>query len=126
MGHHVAVDRDPVTHDPGGFSRPTGSRLSRPGERDLGPDRLARERTVLRIHVMPMEAEEHAGLGGSPRVLKLVDGKTVGHNEVQLISGLITGPRQVQILDMRYNLLRSQALTPRLSREFIEKLLGET
>ncbi|MFF7252719.1 helix-turn-helix domain-containing protein [Streptomyces microflavus] len=80
----------------------------------------------VEIQVMPMEAEEHAGLGGSHRVLKLVDGKTVGLNEVQLISGLISDPRQVQILDMRYNLLRSQALTPRLSREFIEKLLGET
>ncbi|SBV03521.1 Helix-turn-helix domain-containing protein [Streptomyces sp. Ncost-T6T-1] len=80
----------------------------------------------VEIQVMPMEAEEHAGLGGSHRVLKLMDGKTVGLNEVQLISGLISDPRQVQILDMRYNLLRSQALTPRLSREFIEKLLGET
>ncbi len=70
--------------------------------------------------------EEHAGLGGSHRILKLKDGKTVGLNEIQLISGLITDPRQVQILEMRYNLIRSQALTPRLSREFIEKLLGET
>ncbi|MFI1246143.1 helix-turn-helix domain-containing protein [Streptomyces anulatus] len=80
----------------------------------------------VEIQVMPMEAEEHAGLGGSHRILKLKDGKTVGLNEVQLISGLITDPRQVQILEMRYNLIRSQALTPRLSREFIEKLLGET
>lgn len=80
----------------------------------------------VEIQVMPMEAEEHAGLGGSHRILKLKDGKTVGLNEVQLISGLISDPRQVQILEMRYNLLRSQALTPRLSREFIEKLLGET
>ncbi|MFJ7411905.1 helix-turn-helix domain-containing protein [Streptomyces sp. NPDC098077] len=80
----------------------------------------------VEIQVMPMEAEEHAGLGGSHRILKLRDGKAVGLNEVQLISGLIADPRQVQILEMRYNLIRSQALTPRLSREFIEKLLGET
>ncbi|MDQ0986404.1 helix-turn-helix transcriptional regulator [Streptomyces sp. V2I9] len=80
----------------------------------------------VEIQVMPMEAEEHAGLGGSHEVIKLKDGKAVGHNEVQLISGLITDPRQVQILEMRYNLIRSQGLTPRLSREFIEKLLGET
>lgn len=69
------------------------------------------------------------GLGSrrfTHRILKLKDGRTVGHNEVQLISGLITNPREVQILEMRYNLIRSQALTPRLSREFIEKLLGET
>ncbi|MET9928214.1 MULTISPECIES: helix-turn-helix transcriptional regulator [unclassified Streptomyces] len=80
----------------------------------------------VEVQVMPMEAEEHAGLGGSHEVIKLKDGKAVGHNEVQLISGLISDPRQVQILEMRYNLIRSQALTPRLSREFIEKLLGET
>ncbi|AWL90384.1 DNA-binding protein [Streptomyces griseus] len=80
----------------------------------------------VEIQVVPTEAEENAGPGGSHRVLKLGDGKTLGLNEVQLISGLISDPRQVQILDMRYNLLGSQALTPRLSREFIEKLLGET
>lgn len=67
-----------------------------------------------------------SGLGGSHRILKLKDGRTVGHNEVQLISGLITNPREVQILEMRYNLIRAQTLTPRLSREFIEKLLGDT
>ncbi|MFE9241479.1 DNA-binding protein [Streptomyces sp. NPDC007007] len=86
--------------------------------------------TVLRgngkVSAMRKNAEEHAGPGGSHRVRKLVDGKTVGHNEVQLISGLISHPRQVQILDMRDNRIRSQALTSRLSRKFIEKLLGET
>ncbi|MBK3561212.1 DNA-binding protein [Streptomyces sp. MBT56] len=105
---------------------PTGSRPSRSGERQLEHLLELRQLRHVEIQVMPMEAEEHAGLGGSHRILKLKDGKTVGHNEVQLISGLTTDPRQVQILEMRYNLIRSQALTPRLSREFIEKLLGET
>nr|WSW67325.1 helix-turn-helix domain-containing protein [Streptomyces sp. NBC_00995] len=80
----------------------------------------------VEIQVMPTEAEEHAGLGGSHEVLKLSDGSAVGHNEVQLISRLITDPREVQILEMRYGMIRAQALTPRLSRTFIEKLLGET
>ncbi|MFG2598345.1 helix-turn-helix domain-containing protein [Streptomyces sp. NPDC048462] len=80
----------------------------------------------VEIQVMPTETEEHAGLGGSHRVLKLSDGTAVGLNEVQLTSRLITDPKEVQILEMRYGMIRAQALTPRLSRIFIEKLLGET
>ncbi|WP_371776630.1 helix-turn-helix domain-containing protein [Streptomyces sp. NBC_01438] len=80
----------------------------------------------VEIQVMPTETEEHAGLGGSHEVVKLSDGTAVGHNEVQLTSRLISDPKEVQILEMRYGLIRAQALTPRLSRMFIEKLLGET
>ncbi|MFE4828975.1 helix-turn-helix domain-containing protein [Streptomyces sp. NPDC056672] len=80
----------------------------------------------VEIQVMPTEAEEHAGLGGSLQVLKLKDGTTVGHNEVQLISRLISNPKEVQILEMRYGMIRSQALRPRESLAFIEKVLGET
>ncbi|MFF3399798.1 helix-turn-helix domain-containing protein [Streptomyces sp. NPDC002659] len=80
----------------------------------------------VEIQVMPTETEEHSGLDGSHRLLKLSDGTAVGYNEVQLTSRLISDPKEVQILEMRYGLIRSQALTPRLSRAFIEKLLGET
>ncbi|MFG3392028.1 helix-turn-helix domain-containing protein [Streptomyces parvus] len=129
MARQVVFDRRPAplltfVQEEATLRRRTGGRmvLRRQLEHLLEMSQLRH----VEIQVMPMEAEEHAGLGGSHRVLKLMDGKTVGLNEVQLISGLISDPRQVQILDMRYNLLRSQALTPRLSREFIEKLLGET
>ncbi|MEU3058456.1 helix-turn-helix domain-containing protein [Streptomyces griseus] len=129
MARQVVFDRRPAplltfVQEEATLRRRTGGRmvLRRQLEHLLELSQLRH----VEIQVMPMDADEHAGLGGSHQVLKLKDGKTVGHNEVQLISGLITDPRQVQILDMRYNLLRSQALTPRLSREFIEKLLGET
>lgn len=129
MARQVVFDRRPAplltfVQEESTLRRRTGGRmvLRRQLEHML---QLCQLRHV-EIQVMPMEAEEHAGLGGSHRILKLKDGKTFGLNEVQLISGLITDPRQVQILEMRYNLIRSQALTPRLSREFIEKLLGET
>ncbi|AWK09000.1 helix-turn-helix transcriptional regulator [Streptomyces spongiicola] len=79
----------------------------------------------VEVQVMPTETEEHAGLDGSHQVLKLSDGTAVAHNEVQLTSRLISEPREVQILEMRYGLIRSQALTPRLSRSFVEKLWGE-
>ncbi|MFY0509671.1 helix-turn-helix domain-containing protein [Streptomyces anulatus] len=129
MARQVVFDRRPAplltfVQEESTLRRRTGGRmvLRRQLEHLLELSQLRH----VEIQVMPMEAEEHAGLGGSHRILKLKDGKTVGLNEVQLISGLISDPRQVQILEMRYNLIRSQALTPRLSREFIEKLLGET
>ncbi|MFI8853234.1 helix-turn-helix domain-containing protein [Streptomyces sp. NPDC053499] len=78
------------------------------------------------IQVMPTVCEEHAGMTGGHRVLKFADGKTLGYAEAQLTSRLISDPKEVQILEMRYGMLRSQALTPRESLAFIEKALGET
>ncbi|WP_326671846.1 helix-turn-helix domain-containing protein [Streptomyces sp. NBC_01257] len=104
--------------------RPTGGRMVLRGQLE----RML-ELSMLRhveIQVMPTDTEEHAGLDGSHRVLKLKDGTAVAHNEVQLTSRLISDPKEVQILEMRYGLILAQALTPRLSRAFIEKLLGET
>ncbi|MEU2395570.1 helix-turn-helix transcriptional regulator [Streptomyces sp. NPDC007369] len=80
----------------------------------------------VEIQVMPTAVEEHAGLAGSLQLMRLKGGTTVGHNEVQLVSRLITDPKEVQILDMRYGMIRAQALTPRESLTFIEKVLGET
>ncbi|MFJ1562631.1 helix-turn-helix domain-containing protein [Streptomyces erythrochromogenes] len=86
---------------------------------------VGRLRTV-EIQVMPIAVEEHSGLASSFKVMRLRDGTTVGHNEVQLASRLITEPKEVQLLDMRYGMIRAQALTPRASLTFIEKVLGET
>ncbi|MFD7085761.1 helix-turn-helix domain-containing protein [Streptomyces sp. NPDC059918] len=80
----------------------------------------------VEIQVMPIAVEEHAALAASFKVMRLRDGTTVGHNDVQMASRLITDPKEVQILDMRYGLIRAQALTPRESLQFIEKVLGET
>ncbi|KAA0942795.1 helix-turn-helix domain-containing protein [Streptomyces apricus] len=79
----------------------------------------------VEIQVMPTDCEDHAGMAGSIRLLKLRSGKTLGHTEAQLHSRLISDPRDVQILEMRYGMIRAQALTPRESLVFIEKLLGE-
>ncbi|WP_030772061.1 MULTISPECIES: helix-turn-helix domain-containing protein [unclassified Streptomyces] len=80
----------------------------------------------VEIQVMPIGVEEHSGLAASFKVMRLNDGTTVGHNEGQLAHRLITEPKEVQILDMRYGMIRAQALTPRASLTFIEKVLGET
>jgi transcriptional regulator with XRE-family HTH domain len=80
----------------------------------------------VQIQVMPTDREDHAGMGGQLQLLKLRDGTTVGHWEAQLSNRLISNPKEVQILEMRYGIIRAQALTPRESLAFIEKLRGET
>lgn len=50
----------------------------------------------------------------------------MGHHEIQLSSRLVSDATEVQILEMRYGIIRAQALTPRESMTFIKKLLGET
>jgi transcriptional regulator with XRE-family HTH domain len=78
------------------------------------------------IQVMPNDREVHAGMAGELRLLKLSDGSTVGYSEAQLTSRVITQPTEVQILELRYGIIRAQALTPRESLAFIEKVLGDT
>ncbi|MFD7303212.1 helix-turn-helix transcriptional regulator [Streptomyces pharetrae] len=78
------------------------------------------------LQVLPMSHEENSGLAGSFRLLRLRDGTTVGHVEVQHISRVLVDPKEVQLLDMRYGTIRAQALSPRESMALIEKALGET
>jgi hypothetical protein len=77
------------------------------------------------IQIMPLGRESNAGVDCPFRVLRLKDGSTVGYNEVQLISRAIAEPKLVQVLDIRYGMSRSQALTPQESLTFIEKILGD-
>jgi transcriptional regulator with XRE-family HTH domain len=104
--------------------RPIGGRMvmRRQLERLLEVGRLGN----VDLQVLPLDREDNAGLAGSFRLLRLQDGSAVGHSEVQLISRVITDPKEVQILDIRYGIIRAQALAPRESLAFIEKVLGET
>ncbi|MFF4754571.1 helix-turn-helix domain-containing protein [Streptomyces sp. NPDC002514] len=86
---------------------------------------IGRRRNV-EIQVMPTDREDHAGLAGSLQLLRLKEGDTVAHNEVQLTSRLISLPKEIQIFEVRYGAIRAQALTPRESLAFIGKVLGET
>ncbi|WP_336110341.1 helix-turn-helix domain-containing protein [Streptomyces sp. PTD9-10] len=79
----------------------------------------------VEIQVMPMHREDHAGMGGPFWLAKLRNGKTLGHSEGQLYSRLFSDPKEVQILEMRYGMIRAQALTPPESRAFIKNVLGE-
>ncbi|MEV7124629.1 helix-turn-helix transcriptional regulator [Streptomyces sp. NPDC093260] len=77
------------------------------------------------IQVMPTDTDDHAGLSGSIQLMRLREGNTVAHTEAQLTSHLMSHPKQVQILDARCGIIRSQALTPAKSLTVIKKVLAE-
>ncbi|MFG2284873.1 helix-turn-helix domain-containing protein [Streptomyces sp. NPDC048595] len=80
----------------------------------------------VEIQVMPTEREDHAGMMGHVQLLKLRDGSTVGYSEAHLTSRVVVHPKEVQVLELRYGIIRSQALSPRESLAFIKELRGET
>ncbi|MEW2165040.1 helix-turn-helix transcriptional regulator [Streptomyces sp. NPDC007084] len=111
-------------HDEAALRRPVGGKmvLRRQLEQLL---QIGQMRNV-EIQVLPMASEENAGLDGPFHLLRLKEGATVGHSDIQLVSRLISDRREIQILELRYGIIRAQALTPRESLAYIEKLLGET
>ncbi|MEU9632956.1 helix-turn-helix transcriptional regulator [Streptomyces tendae] len=80
----------------------------------------------VELQVMPMDHEEHAGLAGGIEVLKFEDGSMVERSQAVANGRPVTEPRQLRILELRYGIIRTQALTPRETASFIEQLLGET
>ncbi|MFJ4907795.1 helix-turn-helix domain-containing protein [Streptomyces sp. NPDC093249] len=86
---------------------------------------LIGQRRNVEIQVMPTESEDNAGVNGPFTVVTRKDGKKFLYVEAQNTSSLATDPEQTVLAAARYGIIRSQALTPRESLEFIEKLLGE-
>ncbi|MBT2488660.1 helix-turn-helix transcriptional regulator [Streptomyces sp. ISL-96] len=80
----------------------------------------------VEIQVMPTDREDHAGMGGQLLLLEPKNGPKVAHTEVQQFSRVTTDRTAVRTLEARYGIIRAQALTPRESLAFIEKVLGET
>ncbi|MFH8339118.1 DUF5753 domain-containing protein [Streptomyces sp. AM6-12] len=78
------------------------------------------------LQVLPLGSEENSGLDGPFRLLKLKDGATVTLSEAAFISRMFCNPKETNLGDMRYGIIRAQALTPRQSLALIDKVLGET
>ncbi|WP_177328101.1 helix-turn-helix domain-containing protein [Streptomyces atratus] len=85
---------------------------------------IGRKRNV-EIQVMPTDREDHGALGGPFTLIDTVQGQRIAYAEAQGDSRLYTGQAKVRQLEARYGIIRSQALTPRESSEFVQKLLGE-
>ncbi|MEU6237247.1 helix-turn-helix transcriptional regulator [Kitasatospora sp. NPDC047058] len=77
------------------------------------------------VQILPLDRTEHAGMGGSFKLLTPKGRPQTGYIEVQTSSRLITDQDEVRIMNARYGTLRAQALTPHESLSLIEKMLGE-
>ncbi|WAL97311.1 helix-turn-helix domain-containing protein [Streptomyces sp. Je 1-369] len=103
--------------------RPLGGRMVLRGqlERLLEVGQLRN----VSLQVMPIDLEEHAGVDGSITMLKFGDGTAVGRSPGVAAGRPVDDPRQFRVLELRYGMVRAQALTPKESLAFIEQLLGE-
>ena len=87
---------------------------------------LTGQRRNVEIQVMPNDREEHAALSGSFTLIETEKGRRISYVDAHKGSRLYTDRQTVKEMDDRYGILRAQALTPRESLSFVEKLLGET
>ncbi|MEU7402091.1 helix-turn-helix transcriptional regulator [Streptomyces sp. NPDC044948] len=86
---------------------------------------LVGQKRNVEIQIMPLDLEECAGVDGAFTVVTRDDGKKFAYTEAQGSSTLQTDPQQAALAAARYGIIRSQALTPRESLGFVERLLGE-
>ncbi|WP_328312265.1 helix-turn-helix domain-containing protein [Streptomyces sp. NBC_00442] len=80
----------------------------------------------VELQVMPTSRGDHPGTAGMIEVLKFGNGSAVGRGDGKFGGRPISDPCQLRILELRYGIIRAQALTPGESRAFIERVLGET
>ncbi|WP_200303330.1 helix-turn-helix domain-containing protein [Streptomyces adelaidensis] len=76
------------------------------------------------LQVMPTDREEHSAMQGLIEVLKFGDGTALGRSEGAFSGRPVSDPKDLRILELRYGMIRAQALPPRESLAFIEQALG--
>lgn len=103
--------------------RPLGGRAVMRGQ--LEQVLLCGRRRNVEIQVMPTDLEEHAGREGPFTLIETCEGRRIAYVEGYKDSRLHTERRAARELEEQYGVLRAQALTPRASVAFVEKLLGE-
>ncbi|MCP9208240.1 helix-turn-helix domain-containing protein [Streptomyces sp. NEAU-Y11] len=86
---------------------------------------LIGEKRNVEIQVMPLSREDNAGVDGPLTLMTPKGGEQLAYVECQGQSTLLTDRDEVHAMAARYGIIRAQALTPRESATFIEKLLGE-
>ncbi|GKQ34112.1 transcriptional regulator [Streptomyces sp. A012304] len=85
---------------------------------------IGQQRNV-EVQIMPLDREDNAGVDGGFTLYMRKGGEQVGYLETQGRSTLVTDREEVRVLAARYGIIRAQALAPRESLSYIEKLLGE-
>ncbi|WP_342775373.1 helix-turn-helix transcriptional regulator [Streptomyces tateyamensis] len=86
---------------------------------------LVGQRRTVEIQVMPLSRPQNAGLAGPFTLIETKDGRRVAYVEVQNVSHVHAERHLVRGLEVKYGILRAQALTPQESMGFVERLLGE-
>ncbi|GAA3367595.1 helix-turn-helix transcriptional regulator [Streptomyces sannanensis] len=76
------------------------------------------------IQIMPANSEQHACLAGPLQLLETSNGRWLAYSEGQENGRLISDPKEVSKLQMRYARLRSQALSPKDSVGLLEQMRG--
>ncbi|MEU9762510.1 helix-turn-helix transcriptional regulator [Streptomyces sp. NPDC047985] len=80
----------------------------------------------VEIQVMPIARWNHPGTGGRIQVLKFGDGTAVGRTDDEFGGRPVSSPKHLRILELRYGIIRSEALSARESLAFIKRMLEET
>ncbi|WP_171076142.1 helix-turn-helix transcriptional regulator [Streptomyces sp. YIM 121038] len=84
---------------------------------------LANRRNI-EVQIMPLVKESHAGLDGPMQLLETPDNKWFAYNEGQESGLIISDPKVVSMLQMRYARMRSQALSLEDSVSLLERMRG--
>lgn len=79
----------------------------------------------LGLQIMPLGRVPHAGLAGPMLLLETPAHEHVVYLEVQRASFLVDDPDEVSVYQLKYGMLRSQALSPEESACLLDRLLGE-
>ncbi|WP_345127896.1 DUF5753 domain-containing protein, partial [Streptomyces chiangmaiensis] len=89
-------------------------------------DRILRasELRNVEVQLMPLDRDVHAGLNGPVQLLETAENEWFGYCEGQESGQLVTNPKTISVLHMRYAKLRSQALTPDDTRSLLERMRG--
>ncbi|MFI8765014.1 helix-turn-helix domain-containing protein [Streptomyces sp. R-07] len=84
------------------------------------------ELPFLALQIIPKSRTRHAGLAGPMVLVETPAHDHVAYIEGQRVSFLIDDPDEVGILQAKYGMLRSQALTPEDTMGLLEHLAGVT
>lgn len=78
----------------------------------------------IKVQIMPLVRESHAGLDGPIRLLETSDSSWFAYSEGQESGQFISEPKVVNMLQLRYATMRSQALSMEASVSLLERLRG--
>ncbi|MBO1337839.1 helix-turn-helix transcriptional regulator [Streptomyces sp. VRA16 Mangrove soil] len=87
--------------------------------------RTCAELPAVSLQFLPLDSPSNAGMDGPFTLLETPDHQHLAYTESQRGSQLVATPYDVSILERKYAMLRTQALTTQHSLGLLDRLLGE-